>query len=692
MTCTRTKTVVLLWAVIFLAWASCTKTDLTTLDGIELTPTIAIPVAKATFAFQDFIKSTDGIQTGADASVFILQRKDSIATYTLADIVNKATGTITSNVSKNVTIGELSLQEFNLTKNTTLGTFSSAFSEPIKTLFATGGTVPFTSIPAFSQTVNSITPMDDITDFETVSLASGQLQLNVKNNFPFVITNLNVDLLDRGNGNTLITTINIGTLAINETKTLVADLSNKMFSNKLAYRIPTLGCSGIAANTVVSPDATIAITAASSNMKMKSGRVKVPAQTLTTENIITSVSTGDPAQKLHEITVKSATANYTITKNIAVNFNVELEFPNIKEKGVVVKKTIAVNSSSVTGSISFNNAVIDMASKPNEIVIKATASTVASSGFVNIQNTDVINISTNIGSVQVEGAKGQFGLFNITIPKTTQRFDFDFSFLHNSSKPLIFDNPVLKLRYTNSFGIPISANMNITSTGLLNKTPVALSAPVINIAYPKINNLGTEVKDSFQIAKNNSKIVDFLSILPNNIDFDGNIQIKSDDRNEINYFTANSKINMGAEFSLPLKFSTENLILRDTIKSGILAPSESTDRYESAKLVVQHNNSLPLKTTIDIIALTGTTTSSVVENFSIPAATIGADGRVTQAHTGKQNITLNTSQLATLLKSEKLIVVGRLQTATDGKVPVAILSTATFDIGIGMEAKLKIKE
>lgn len=686
---------VLLFAAAFITWQGCLKTDLTGIDGIELSPAVAVPLVKATFAFQDFMKSDSLLKIDNTGSVQILYSQDSIASYSVADIVSQATGTVGANVSKNVAMGDLSIAGFNLTKTTTLSSFSSSFSEPAKSLFANGGTTPFTGIPAFMQATNTVSNLDDIAEFQSITLASGQLQLSIKNDFPFALTNLNIELLDRGNGNTLITTINVGNLAIGATTNATADLANKTFSNKLAYRVPSLNCAGIAANTAISSTSTLSVIVASSNMKIKNGTVKMTAQTLPAENIIAAVTTGNAAQKLQEITIKSAVANYTITKNIATNFKIDLVFPTVKENGVAVKKTIDVTSNSVTGSIAFNNAVMDLtsiAAQPfNQLPIQATVSVLASTGYVAINATDAISINTTLGSIVVGGAKGQFGSFNIAIPKKSLNFAYDFSYLNKSSQKLIFDNPVMKLRYTNSFGIPISANLNIAASGLLGSNE-GLGAPTINISYPKIAQAGQTIKDSFSITKTNSKIVQFLSILPNKIDYDGNVSINSSNSAEVNYFLPNSKINMGFDFVLPLKFSTQNLILRDTIKAGFVDPTKSTDSYESAALLIEHNNGFPLKTAIDLIALTGTTTTSIVENFSIPSASVAADGRVSQANTGKQTLALNKTQLSTLLKAEKVIIVARLQTAGDGTTPVVMLPTYIFDVGIGMQAKFKIKQ
>lgn len=686
------STFLLVFVTTISMWVACTKSDLSNFDGIELSPTLAVPLVKATFALQDFIKSDSLLKPGADGTIQIVYAQDNIASYAVSDIVNQATGNVGATIAKNIVMGDVSISGFTAQKSTTLSAFSSSFSEPTKTLFASGGTTPPTGIPAFTQTTNAQSDMDDLTEFQSVTLASGLLQLTVKNNFPFALQNVKVDLLDRGKAYALITTINVGNIAANATMNVTADLKDKSFTNKLAYRVPSLSSPGIAANTNISPSATIQVTAAGSNMKLKTGVVKLVAQDLIPENIIAPITTGNADQKLREITIKSASSSYTITKSIAANFTLELTFPTVKENGVPVTRTINVNSNSVSGTISFTNAVVDLASiaaQPyNQLPITAKASMPATTGFVTINATDAITINTTFNNVKIDGAKGQFGVFNVNIPTKTIDFGYDFSFLSKTSQKLLFDNPQVRLKYSNSFGIPVISNMNVMADGLLGNSE-GLGTPAFDISYPRINQLGQSIKDSFAITKTNSRIVPFLSILPNRVTYSGAVQMRSNNASEVNFFMADSKINLGAEFILPLKFSTENLILRDTM-TGNLA-TENADKFESASLLINHTNGFPLKTSMDLVALKAGVATTVISNFSIPSAIVDADGRVSQANIGNQTLVLDKTQLTNVLQAEKLIIVGRIQTANNGLTPVALLSTYTFDVSVGMKAKLKIK-
>jgi hypothetical protein len=677
-------------------FAACTKTDLLNFDGVVLSPTIAVPLGKVNFVFKDFIKSDSLIKVGVDSSVQIVYAQDSIASYSVADIASKATGNVAVSLNRNISVSDLSITPFTTMKSVKLSDVVSGFSNPtIKAGFTAnyGRNAPLT---AFNETSNSMSNLDDLTDFTSVTLASGVLVVTVQNQFPFPLQNLKIDILDRGNGNALLTTLSFATIAVGASVTSNGDLSGKTFSNQLSYRLPTISSSGSGGLPVaINPNATLNVEIKSQNFKVKGGRFKIVETPLATESIIANVATGNVDQKLKEITIKNAVANYTITTPAGISLQFDLTFPSIKMNGVAVTKRISVTSATTTGSVTFINAIGDLATivaQPfNQLPVEVKAVVLASPSFVTLPAGSNITIATSFGAFELGGAKGQFGNFNIAIPATKKNFGFDFSFLSPSSQKLLFDNPSIRLRYTNSFGIPIKANLAASATSLLGGTQ-ALNAPSIGINYPKIAQIGQvaqTISSNFSIDKTNSGIVPFLSILPKTISYSGDVAITSTNASEINFFTADSKITMGLDVILPLKFSTENLILRDTIKADFSSNSANLKFFESASLRINHNNGFPMKTSMDLIAVKGGVATNVVTNFSIPSATVNTDGKVTVSNIGVQDLVLTNAQLQAVLGAEKLIIVGRIQTPNNGTSQAAFYSNYAFDIGLGMQVKVK---
>jgi hypothetical protein len=353
-----------LWtlSVCLCLFSACTKTDLLNFDGVQWSPTIAVPLGKVNFIFRDFIKSDSLIKVGVDSSVQIVYAQDNIATYSVADIAGKATGNVAVSLNRNISVSDLAITPFTTTKSVKLSEVVNGFSNPtIKAAFTTNyGRSALLS--AFNETSNSITHLDDLTDFTSVSLASGVLVVTVQNQFPFALQNLKIDILDRGMGNSLLTTLSFPTIASGSSATANGDLAGKTFSNQLSYRLPTISSGGTSnLRVVINPDATLNVQVKSQNFKVKSGRFKIVETPLATEKIIANVATGNADQKLKEITIKNAVANYTITTPAGIALQLDLTFPSIKMNGVAVTRRINVTSATTTGSITFTNAIGDLA-------------------------------------------------------------------------------------------------------------------------------------------------------------------------------------------------------------------------------------------------------------------------------------------------------------------------------------------
>lgn len=677
-------------------WASCSKNDLSlsNIGGVTATPNFALPLANAKFKFADFIKGDTVLRAGADSSVRLVSLQDSIAAYAVSDIVNQATGNVGMTFSRNIPVGEIPItiatQSNGIPMSQVIdGMTNVAMQTALRASCGSTNIVPGFSAPAISA------DLPDNTEFETVTFASGFLDVTVTNNYAFPISAFTLELQHR-TSNAVVATFNIPLVAgMGGVSPMVSQsMTNISVPNTLKFRISGITTTGSGGAVPINCAAALNVTVSSRSLKVKNGRVKVPQTVLPIENFVADLSTGNAAQRLQEITF-DGTANYTITTPSGLNMNLNLAFPATQQNGNTVSRFINVLSTTTTGNISFANAVANLAAVPaqtyNKLPITA-AITILSSGnnMVSINSTDQVAVNATFNNVRVSGAKGQFGSFNIAIPTKTTNFDYDFSLLDASSRRLLFDNPYVRLRYSNSFGIPITTNIRANSVGTFGAAD-SLGVPSIAISYPRIAQVGQTIKDSFTINTTNSNIRNFLATLPKQVTYSGNVTINSTNNNEVNFFTPTSKIVLGMEVNIPMRFNTESLVVKDTVGGNIdTNAEENLKNLETAVLVVQHNTTFPLTTGMSLITLNGTTVETIIDNFAIPAATPAANGRVTTPTTGTQRLNLSKDQVVKLLKAQKLIIVGRLQTANNGTTPVEILTTSAFELGLSLEAKLKL--
>lgn len=678
-------------------WTSCSKNDLSVgnFGGVTATPNFALPLAKAKFKFGDFMKGDTVLRAGADSSVRLVSLQDSIATYAVSDVVNQATGNVAVNFNRNIAVGEIPITVAPISNNLTFNQVIDGVANPIaqNALRASCGTTNI--IPGFASSAISA-DLPDNSEFETITFASGSLNVTVQNGYPFPITAFTIELLNRST-NAVVATFNIPLVASGSSQTASQNMANVTVPNTLKYRVSSITTTGSGGPVAINCNSALNVTVGSSNLKVKSGRIRVPQTDLPAENIVADLSTGNAAQRLQEITLQSAVANYTITTPSGLTMTINLAFPTIQQGGNPVSRVINVTGTNTTGNITFANAVANLSTVAgqayNKLPITATVRILSSgNNLVNIDAAQQVAVNASFGNIQVSGAKGQFGAFDIAIPTKTTKFNFDsvFSRLDASSRRLLFDNPYIRLRYSNSFGIPITSNIRVNALGTFGATD-SLGAPTIPINYPNITQIGQTIRDSFSIVPANSNIRNFLATLPKQVTYSGNVRINSTNNNEVNYFTPTSKIVLGMEVNIPMRFNTESLVVKDTADGNLDAKAEETlKNLESAVLVVQHNTTFPLTTGMSLITLNGTTTETIIDNFAIPAATPSANGRVTTPTTGTQRLNLTKDQVVKLLKAQKLIIVGRLQTANNGTTPVEILTTSSFELGLSLEAKLKL--
>jgi hypothetical protein len=672
--------------------SACAKTELANIDGIETNPTVAFPLGKTSFGLSDFLKNNPILKVTKDSSLELILSQDNVVSYSSADLIAKVADDIRANFTKSYSIKELKLGNFAQNASVKLNDFASSFSEPMKSLLQNGGTTA-AAIPPFSQNTNITRDFTEFSEFESLSLNSGNFNITIGNNFVFDVLQLKIEILDRANANALVTTIDVGNLASGEIKTLSADLANKSFSNRLAYRIPVLASAGIAAGKSLSNAQTIGFSVSSKDLKFKNAKAKLLAQDFVNETFMTEIGGKKPiTAKIKEMTLKSATLNYSFKNTAKVNAKITMIFPTLRESGIPLTRVVDLQGTNTSGTIPLNNVVCDLsndlAQPYNRVpsIIKVTL--IPISVVTELSETDEISMNNTLTNVVIANAKGDFGTFEADIATKTQDFPLDLSLLSPNSQKLLFSNPSFKMRYNNSFGFPIEAKMDINGSGTLGSEN--LKAPAFEFNYPTLAQLGQSVRDSFEFSDRNSNIKNFLGILPNKISASGKIKITSKDNRNVNFFTENSKLSVGLDLSIPIKFAAENIEMRNRIDG--IQNTENIDKIESATLKIQYKNDFPLTTTMDIATLNNGVEETIISNIKILAASdIDNFGKTKTAVLNVTDINLSQEQLRKLLTAKEIVTIGRVRTTQDGATPIAIYSTYKFDIAVSLIAKMKLK-
>jgi hypothetical protein len=250
---------------------------------------------------------------------------------------------------------------------------------------------------------------------------------------------------------------------------------------------------------------------------------------------------------------------------------------------------------------------------------------------------------------------GYFGQQTIDIPLDTANINLVENF--SASNFMLYD-ATLNFKILNDFGAEFASNLsNIKSinVGGTNVVPLA-TKQLSNINIDRATKAGTNVFNSTKVislTSANSNIVPFLSNIPNKLTYQGSVQINPKPLPEnisgYNDFAFYNKgIRVLAEIIIPLRFNTNNFILKSTTDVDF-TNIKQLDNVKSGNLVILVKNGYPFKTTLQAYLLNAQ--NQVLDSLFVPSQNSIESGQV-----DSQNIVVATtnSKILVPLDAEKI--------------------------------------
>lgn len=199
-----------------------------------------------------------------------------------------------------------------------------------------------------------------------------------------------------------------------------------------------------------------------------------------------------------------------------------------------------------------------------------------------------------------EFARGYFGNELITIGPDTTAFDF---FDKINSGTLALDSTEINMTLKNEFGVDVRGNIKQLSSihplnGNIELISNTLNSPFNLSRAVAISNGGSPVIPSsktISFTQSNSNITQFIGNLPKKIGYKLSTQINPlgnvSGFNDFVYYGTGIKANLSVK--IPLRFSANNLVLKDTTTFNLDALTEQIDRINEGKLILKATNSYP---------------------------------------------------------------------------------------------------
>lgn len=677
-------------------FSSCVKDKF---NDIELgySGSVAFPVATVGFTLAEILDGDTLLTVGDDNSISLIYRQNNFFSITAAELLEELTGNIEENFSHTTQVGETPIEDLVKEFHLPFSDLVDDFQDPAITQMLEQNEGNMVPVPAFQENFTSEVLVPVFSDFTWLEVENGRMVLNITNDLFIDLQNFKISVIDNASGQ-VVGSFDYSTLPKGITQTNEISIAGKSLGNDFKVVIKSLHTNGTGNDPVlIDLSKKLRFTLEVKEVTISAGEVKLPSGLLTADQLQIQFNLDD-SEQLHEIALNNVNVAYSITSEVKTAVQLKLTFPGIyKNNAPVVHEITVPPGGPHKGELDFSNTVWDLsqdAAQPyNRMKVDYEVSLTNSTGsLIGFSAEDEVSIDFNINNMDVEEARGYFGFREEHFENGALDLGFDFSMFDQASTPLFFEDPKMRIEVANSFGIPLKVEFNAEATGAYGAV-ASLEPPKLSINYPGMHEIGSMKMSEFLISKNNSNIVEMLSVYPTGITYSGHATINpANDPGTMNFIQAGSSLTASAEIDLPFRFRVQDLVFRDTAEALELGLDEeiTVEDIEHAELKILYTNGMPLKSSVSIIALGADGSETVVvENISIDPASVNAAGKVTASGKAKGELFVEVTrdQLRQLDLAEKNIYEVSFQTGNNGQAPAAMFTDYDVELKIGMLVK-----
>lgn len=664
-------------------------------DNMKLSPVFAFPAAKGDISLADIVEPDDTIRFDNDNFIRIVLKKDSVFDMKLKDFYNFSD---IASLDQSYVFGEVMFSDFQSAKSITLNTISLNFSPALRTTFLSlddGNLHDFPSFPSTNTGEHSFGPF---TGFEYALLSSGMLKIKVRNNLTAPLSDIKVHVYNSPDHSEVTPEVTIPSLQPGETDSISVNIAGRNIRNNMVAAIVFTGSPG-ASNVIVDMDQTVEFTLQGYDLEAVSGRLVVPEQLLGSPTGKDTIDL-DPGTdiEIESGKISAGSLAYTATSASPLNTTITISLPTTSRSGSPVTENISIPpNQTVNGSVSLDNTTADFSTdinKPfNRLPVNYQIRVNSGGNLIDFSSLDEVHLNLSMPDPDIDYLKGYFGQKSEEIDRDTIFTELD-DFLRKTDGTFHISSPSVKLKYTNSFGIPVG--ITFEAKGKRDATVVNLDLAPFNIEYPVYPV--REITSTYTIDKTNSKLPDIISLPPTEVSFSGsgmlNPATPPGTRN--NYVYGNSSFSASLEIEVPMELWINNLQFADTIDNFLKSDDEDDDsplkpeNMEFFRLKISASNGFPLGASLKIVlhdSLTATNLYTINAPDIIKPALIDASGKVTSAVESETIIDFDSEFFSKSSQADKMIFVFTLITSGGGTKDVKFYS----DYKLNFKANLLVK-
>jgi hypothetical protein len=220
-----------------------------------------------------------------------------------------------------------------------------------------------------------------------------------------------------------------------------------------------------------------------------------------------------------------------------------------------------------------------------------------------------------------------------------------------------------------------------------------LGAPATVLPYPTAAQFGQTITDTVVFDKNNTTIVDFLSLPKDLFTFSGQVSVNADTvaTGTNNFITSTSSIFGDVLMELPFYFTASGIGFKDSIDVQVLKDAFAPEiGVSEGTLIIGSINTLPLDVNVNLNFYD--VNNVLIHTEPLPLLESGVvdpnTGLVTQATNFVTRLTMDVFDIPKIYQSTTLEIEAVLETTSAGTVPVKLLSNANLQLEIALQVEL----
>jgi hypothetical protein len=665
--------------------SSCQK-DINKYSKISLSkwkPTVSVPFAKSTVTFRDIIGNDTSIVSNTDSSLIYVYRKDSVVTIHADSLLQ-----FSPNFSKQYTysLGAIHFDEVSTAATAELSDVLPFIDAQTADTLKKHNHTHYYFPPFYMKSAYSLTA-PPLNNFSSLTFSSATLDITTTNQLPVSMDTIAFDIVDKANNQVIksVTIYNLGAGAEVMTSCHLSDITTSNQIKVVARKFSSTGSYPDKVDIDLSKG--IAFQFRLHDITVIAGEAKITQQQVFHKTERLDITGQD--ERLYNIAVSQGRLNYTIHSDLGTTASADVRFPASSKNGQILEKQISIPAKSqLTDTWDFSNASFDLTTdsvkKYNILPAEISLTVNPTTTLIPFDSSNKVTVTFQLNKLKLASADGYLGKKTFQIKENG--FSFDLGFLGNLKGSLTFDTPKLSLHYKNEFGVPIKAKVNFKAFKHNSGDERTLNYDSVTFKYPLI--AGEHVFGDINLTKSNSSIVDFLSLLPDSISYEGGF-ITNPNGLETNHVSQNDEFLANAELQIPLDFQSTGITYDDTVTDVRISAEDIP--AQSGTIYAGVSNGLPFTVSIQLMfpdSITGQVLRTL-DLGTINAAVVSNNGSVNTPTNNLLKVAIPDGFLDDVEKANTMIVHLNASTYQKGSVPVRVFSDDKIKLYLGFSAELK---